>query len=92
MQRHEASKDIHHMIACRWYMYDQGCSNSVVNSVVKGEIKNPEALQPQGFSLVRPMGLEPIRLPTRPSNVRVCQFRHGRTANNTDRADQQLTL
>ena len=22
------------------------------------------------------MGLEPIRLPTRPSNVRVCQFRH----------------
>ena|GEM_PF-4140778 len=28
--------------------------------------------------LVRPMGLEPIRSPTRPSNVRVCQFRHGR--------------
>ena len=24
------------------------------------------------------MGLEPIRLPTRPSNVRVCQFRHSR--------------
>ena len=28
--------------------------------------------------LVRLMGLEPIRLPTRPSNVRVCQFRHSR--------------
>ncbi len=24
------------------------------------------------------MGLEPIRLPTRPSNVRVCLFRHSR--------------
>ncbi len=30
------------------------------------------------FFLVRLMGLEPIRLPTRPSNVRVCQFRHSR--------------
>ena len=30
-------------------------------------------------SLVRPMGLEPIRSPIRPSNVRVCLFRHGRT-------------
>ena len=29
--------------------------------------------------LVRSMGLEPIRLLTRPSNVRVCQFRHDRT-------------
>ena len=28
------------------------------------------------FFLVQLMGLEPIRLPTRPSNVRVCQFRH----------------
>ena len=28
--------------------------------------------------MVRLMGLEPIRLPTRPSNVRVCQFRHSR--------------
>ena len=28
--------------------------------------------------LVRPPGLEPGWLPTRPSNVRVCQFRHGR--------------
>ena len=27
---------------------------------------------------MRLMGLEPIRLPTRPSNVRVCQFRHSR--------------
>jgi hypothetical protein len=24
-------------------------------------------------------GLEPVRLPTRPSNVRVCQFRHSDT-------------
>ena len=29
-------------------------------------------------SLVRRTGLEPVRLPTRPSNVRVCQFRHHR--------------
>ena len=29
-------------------------------------------------ALVRLMGLEPIRLPTRPSNVRVCLFRHSR--------------
>ena len=28
--------------------------------------------------LVRLMGLEPIRSPTRPSNVRVCLFRHNR--------------
>ena len=28
--------------------------------------------------LVRPPGLEPGWSPTRPSNVRVCQFRHGR--------------
>ena len=31
--------------------------------------------------VVRSTGLEPVRLPTRPSNVRVCQFRHDR-ANN----------
>ena len=31
--------------------------------------------------MVRSTGLEPVRLPTRPSNVRVCQFRHDR-ANN----------
>ncbi len=30
-------------------------------------------------SLVRRTGLEPVWLPTRPSNVRVCQFRHPRT-------------
>ena len=41
-------------------------------------IKKPETLQSQAFSLVRSMGLEPIRLPIRPSNVRVCQFRHDR--------------
>ena len=29
-------------------------------------------------SLVRLMGLEPIRSPIRPSNVRVCLFRHNR--------------
>ena len=28
--------------------------------------------------LVRSTGLEPVRSPTRPSNVRVCQFRHDR--------------
>ncbi len=30
------------------------------------------------FLLVRETGLEPVRLPTRPSNVRVCRFRHSR--------------
>ena len=30
------------------------------------------------FLLVRPMRLELIRSPIRPSNVRVCLFRHGR--------------
>ena len=30
------------------------------------------------FMLVRSMGLEPIRSPIRPSNVRVCLFRHDR--------------
>lgn len=30
------------------------------------------------FLLVRSMGLEPIRSPIRPSNVRVCLFRHDR--------------
>ena len=28
--------------------------------------------------MVRSTGLEPVRSPTRPSNVRVCQFRHDR--------------
>ena len=30
--------------------------------------------------LVRSMGLEPIRSPIRPSNVRVCLFRHDRNS------------
>ena len=30
------------------------------------------------IGLVRSTGLEPVRSPTRPSNVRVCQFRHDR--------------
>ena len=30
------------------------------------------------IKLVRSTGLEPVRLPTRPSNVRVCLFRHPR--------------
>ncbi len=38
---------------------------------------NPQGLMYQGF-LVRWAGLEPARLPTRPSNVRVCRFRHHR--------------
>ncbi len=36
---------------------------------------------PSGSLLVRRTGLEPVRLPTRPSNVRVCQFRHHRISN-----------
>ena len=39
--------------------------------------KNPEATA-SGFFMVRPTGLEPVRSPTRPSNVRVCLFRQGR--------------
>lgn len=35
-------------------------------------------VKPLSFLLVRRTGLEPVRLPTRPSNVRVCQFRHHR--------------
>jgi len=30
------------------------------------------------LTLVRSTGLEPVRLPIRPSNVRVCQFHHDR--------------
>ena len=33
---------------------------------------------PPYVSLVRETGLEPVRITTRPSNVRVCQFRHSR--------------
>ncbi len=48
----------------------------------KQRIKNDRALD--GIvsrtlsDLVRSMGLEPIRSPIRPSNVRVCLFRHDR--------------
>ena len=34
--------------------------------------------QDQGCDVVRSTGLEPVRSPTRPSNVRVCLFRHDR--------------
>ena len=32
------------------------------------------------LAMVRSMGLEPIRSPIRPSNVRVCLFRHDRNS------------
>ena len=35
------------------------------------------------LGLVRSMGLEPIRSPIRPSNVRVCLFRHDRSTTGT---------
>ena len=38
----------------------------------------PETLCFRDFDLVRLTGLEPVRSPTRPSNVRVCLFRHNR--------------
>ena len=41
--------------------------------------------------MVRLMGLEPIRLPTRPSNVRVCQFRHSRISAITKVVDNVAT-
>ena len=34
--------------------------------------------------MVRTVGLEPTRSPIRPSNVRVCQFRHDRICHVTD--------
>ncbi len=40
------------------------------------KIKRQSSFENCRFFLVQLMGLEPIRLPTRPSNVRVCQFRH----------------
>ena len=40
--------------------------------------RNPRWLMPPWVSLVRETGLEPVRITTRPSNVRVCQFRHSR--------------
>lgn len=52
------------------------------------KLDNPEDFeeiekeQPSGSDcshLVRRTGLEPVWLPTRPSNVRVCRFRHSRS-------------
>src|SRR5699024_9407963 len=40
--------------------------------------KTPFQLTLKGRLLVRGKGFEPSRLPTRTSNVRVCQFRHPR--------------
>ena len=40
--------------------------------------KNHPALSPKPGGMVRSTGLEPVRSPTRPSNVRVCLFRHDR--------------
>ena len=45
--------------------------------------KTKRALIPNPLSMlamVRSMGLEPIRSPIRPSNVRVCLFRHDRNS------------
>ncbi len=44
------------------------------------------------FCLVRSMGLEPIRSPIRPSNVRVCRFRHDRKTSRFTRLQKQLYL
>ena len=40
--------------------------------------------------LVRTVGLEPTRSPIRPSNVRVCQFRHPRIYKGLLRYQQNL--
>lgn len=39
--------------------------------------------------LVRMTGIEPVRSPTRPSNVRVCQFRHIRISRKLTRGGAQ---
>ena len=44
------------------------------------------------FCLVRSMGLEPIRSPIRPSNVRVCRFRHDRKTTPLARQKQLYWL
>ena len=41
---------------------------------------NKERIYPLLICLVRETGIEPVRSPTRPSNVRVCLFRHSRIA------------
>ena len=41
---------------------------------------NKERINPLLICLVRETGIEPVRSPTRPSNVRVCLFRHSRIA------------
>ena len=48
-------------------------------SCPNGVKKSLPALYPKLVGMVvRSTGLEPVRSPTRPSNVRVCQFRHDR--------------
>ena len=44
------------------------------------------------LSLVRRTGLEPVWLPTRPSNVRVCQFRHPRKPNYYSKTQRLLSI
>ena len=44
----------------------------------KRQRKQKRCIRKDASSLVRLTGLEPVRLPTRPSNVRVCLFRHSR--------------
>ena len=44
------------------------------------EMKKETRLFVVSLFLVRSTGLEPVWLPTRPSNVRVCLFRHPRKA------------
>ena len=55
------------------------CCGLQVPSIGKDHKKRQEQVLP--FSVVRLMGLEPIRSPIRPSNVRVCLFRHNRNSN-----------
>jgi hypothetical protein len=42
-------------------------------------------------ALVSEAGLEPARLPIRPSNVRVCQFRHSDESSSTTLIDELVT-
>ena len=55
-------------------------TNQIVNydkRIIFGR-KRKKTIAISSFLLVRSMGLEPIRSPIRPSNVRVCLFRHDR--------------
>ena len=51
-------------------------SQAYSSPIQLNNVKNKTRPNGRALFLVRRMGLEPTWLPTRPSNVRVCLFRH----------------